>query len=140
MGADADAEPMPSLPPVEQQRNCVHAGGQRRRDFALHQIAGVVNAGALAAAFAQPAPADQHQQHPRAAHRLVDHLVEALAGADVVDVDEHSLGAEFAAQRIADRPGVAGGVVTPIADEDLRRGHGGRAGAGQGLGVSQWAG
>ena len=63
----------------------------------------------------KPMPALQHAL-------LFGPYIEGLAGADVVHVDEHSVGAELAGQQVVQCPGVARRVVAPVAQEHLRVG------------------
>jgi hypothetical protein len=108
---------------IEQQRHHDHASCKAAGHLFAHQVVRVAQPRRGAFALALPALADQHQQHLRFAHRALDHLGEALARIDVIDVDEHAVGAEVAREFVVDGARVTGGVVAAVADEDLRGSH-----------------
>jgi len=103
---------------VDQQRDHVQALRQRSAHLVPDQVAGSwMRAGWPSRGPSQRGPISTSSTRAPPPPGGSPHR--SLAGIDVVDVDEHTVGTELAPQRIADRPGVAGGVVTAVADEDL---------------------
>ena len=81
---------------VEQHRDDAQALGQPGGDLLPDEVAGLEDARPGAVALAAPALADQRQQHRGVADRALDDVAERLAGVDVIDVDEDTLGTEAA--------------------------------------------
>ena len=69
---------------------------------------------------AQPVLADDGNAYLAGAHRLPDRFGEVSPCRDRVDVHENRLATETGAQCVVQAAGVAGGVVTPVTDEDAR--------------------
>ena len=70
----------------------------------------------------EPVRPDHHQHRIDLAQLRFDGREKILAGADVVDVAEHAVGAEFGFQRIGQAAGETGAVVTTIGEENARHG------------------
>ena len=66
----------------------------------------------------EPVLADDREQHAARCNLLLDRAPKVTAGLDAGNVHEHRVLAESIAQIFEQAPGVAFGVVAPVADED----------------------
>ena len=108
---------------VDQYGDDARRAGEPCGHLAPHEVSRVFNARRRAVTLAPPAPADQHQQDRGRADFVLDDLRKSLPGLDVVDIDEHPIGAEMRRQFIADGARIPSRVVTAIADEHLGGAH-----------------
>jgi hypothetical protein len=92
---------------------------ERAGDLEPDEVAGVVEpASSLLVGDPDPRPPDHRDQDAGRADRLLDPIDEVDTRLERVHVHEDPLRAEARAQPVVQAPGVPGGVLTPVADED----------------------
>jgi hypothetical protein len=109
--------------PVDEHRHDRRVAAERGRQLLADEVVGVVEAtGAVRVHHGQPRGSDHGEHDVGAIERLGDHLGELGAAADAAEVEEHLALAERVDQAVVEPAHVDGGVVAPVADEDLRLG------------------
>lgn len=104
---------------LQQHRDDARVARQRGRDLDAHEVLLVGQPpAAVGIGGAQPARADQHEQHIAGFDLLPHCLDEVGAGVDRVDVAEDLGGAEVRYQPVEQPAGVARAVFASVADEN----------------------
>jgi hypothetical protein len=105
---------------LDQKRNdqevLFESGGDLQPDEVLRVVEPSLSTGRRRS---EPVLSDKSQEDPGRLHRLFDLSDEVDSGADRIDVDKDPVRSEPSAQSIVQSPRKAGGVVTPIGDEDV---------------------
>ena len=105
--------------PVDEHRNDRHPGREGALDLATNPVIGTVDA-PPGGPRSHPIRPDHGQHHIRALDLALRHGDEVSRGTDIADVHEHRM-PELLPQCVVQAPGVASGVISPIADEDPHR-------------------
>ena len=107
----------------DEHRDQVHVGAlERRLDLESDEVLGIGDPNrALVVLHGRPARAHDHDQHMTGGHHIRDPLDEVDPGREI-DIHEDVAVAELGGHRVVEAPGVRGGFLTPVADEDLRLG------------------
>ena len=103
---------------IDEHGNDTNVAGERRRRFDPHEIARIVQPPCAGGIRDEPVLADDHDQDFAGADRALERIDEIDTGLDAFDVHEDAIRAEVGGQPIVEPAGVAGGVVTSIADKD----------------------
>lgn len=92
---------------------------ERRGNLGSHEITRIIEPPASDTATRQPVVADDRHQCVTRANRRVDRIDEVLARIDAAQIHEHILATEVSLEGIVQTAGMTGGILAPVADENL---------------------